>query len=145
MHENTISVVDQAVNHKLCCCIGVRNIPWPYGQAKLRCEELLVEHCEKGLVKSGVIIQPCTVFGRYNEGMGAAVSYNAYLKGKMPGLSGTSSFVDVQDLADVFITATSGGSEKCEKYVIGGTNDTALNMQGMIGDLVGYEGPERLF
>ena len=51
MDESTISVVDQPVNHKLCCCIGVRNIPWPYGQAKLRCEELLVEHCEKGSCK----------------------------------------------------------------------------------------------
>ena len=144
--ESTISVVDQPVNHKLCCCIGVRNIPWPYGQAKLRCEELLVEHCEKDLVKSGVIIQPCTVFGRYNEGgWGQLFRIMHSSKGKMPGLSGTSSFVDVQDLANVFIAAaTSGDSEKCEKYVIGGTNDTALNMQGMIGDLVGYEGPRKV-
>ena len=42
--ENTVSVADKPYDHKFCCCLGAKNIPWPYGQAKLRCEEMIMEH-----------------------------------------------------------------------------------------------------
>ena len=143
--ENTVSVADKPYDHKFCCCLGAKNIPWPYGQAKLRCEEMIMEHCTKGLINGGAIISPCSVFGRFNNGgWGALFELMYRSKGKMPGLAGTSSFVDVQDLAKVFITAASAGDgKKCEKYIIGGTNETALRMQEIIGELVGYKAPEK--
>ena len=106
-------------------------------------EEMLIDHVQRGFINGGVIIQPCTIFGRFNErGWGELFKVMYQSKGNMPGLAGASSFVDVQDLALVFVNAaTSGDGKKCEKYVVGGTNDTALNMQNMIGELVGYPGP----
>jgi nucleoside-diphosphate-sugar epimerase len=37
VNEETVSVVDTPVDHKFFCCLGAKNIAWPYGQSKLRC------------------------------------------------------------------------------------------------------------
>ena len=49
--------------------------------------------------------------------------------GKMPGLPGASSFVDVQDLAGVFVAAADAGRSDGGRYIIGGTNASNIEMQ----------------
>ena len=47
----------------------------------------------------------------------------------MPGLPGASSFVDVQDLAEVFVAAADAGRSDGGRYIIGGTNASNIEMQ----------------
>ena len=62
----------------------------------------------------------------------------------MPGLPGSCSFVDAQDLAGAFIAAaTLAGTEgKVPRFVIGGTNATNLTMQAEMARLVGVPPPK---
>jgi nucleoside-diphosphate-sugar epimerase len=58
----------------------------------------------------------------------------------MPGLPGSSSFVDAEDLALAFANAADAGPGEGEAYIIGGTNDTNLYMQQEMARLVGTPG-----
>ena len=106
----------------------------PYFASKLECEELLRAELEAGRVREGVILQPCSVFGRYGEA-GWCQIFGKLLQsgGRMPGLPGSSSFCDVQDLAAAFVAAATAGPGRCERYVIGGTNASSLEMQSIHG------------
>jgi len=94
-------------------------------------------------VKS-VIIQPCSVFGRYGE-TGWCTIFGRLLatNGRMPGLPGSSSFVDVQDLASALAAAVDKGPGEGEAYIIGGTNASNLEMQRQMALLVGTPSPQR--
>jgi hypothetical protein len=61
----------------------------------------------------------------------------------MPGLPGSSSFVDAQDLACAFATAADAGPGEGEAYILGGTNETNLYMQQEMALLVGTAAPSR--
>jgi dihydroflavonol-4-reductase len=122
---------------------GTNAHPIPYAIAKHKCELRLKEAIDSKRIKGGVIIQPCSIFGPYSQDAWSSF-FGRLLKsdGKIPGLPGTSSFVEARDLATVFITATTNGDGKGECYVIGGTNATNLTMMQTMADLVGVAGPK---
>jgi nucleoside-diphosphate-sugar epimerase len=138
--ESTPSTAfDCTVPTGLC---GGGRVVVPYFASKLECEELLRAELEAGRVREGVILQPCSVFGRYGEA-GWCQIFGKLLKsgGRMPGLPGSSSFCDAQDLAAAFAAAATAGPGRCERYVIGGTNASSLEMQSIMGELVGVAAP----
>ena len=74
----------------------------------------------------------CQIFGRLQHS-----------NGSMPGLPGGSSFCDVQDLAAAFVAAATAGPGRGERYVVGGTNATSLEMQAIMAELVGVPAPSK--
>ena len=91
-----------------------------------------------------MILQPCSVFGRYGEA-GWCQIFQKLLEsgGRMPGLPGGSSFCDAEDLAAAFVVAATAGPGRGERYVIGGTNASSLEMQRIMAELVGVPAPSR--
>lgn len=122
---------------------GTRCHPIPYQIAKSECELLLKQAINSNQIKGGVIIQPCSIFGPYSQDAWSSF-FGRLLQanGKIPGLPGSSSFVDARDLALAFISATTKGDGKGECYVIGGTNETNLTMMQTMANLVGVPGPK---
>ena len=91
-----------------------------------------------------MILQPCSVLGRYGEA-GWCQIFQRLLEsgGRMPGLPGGSSFCDAEDLAAAFVAAASAGPGRGERYVVGGTNASSLEMQRIMAELVGVPAPSR--
>ena len=103
------------ISASCCCCCGPKPSPVPYFECKLELEQQLCAAVAEGGVQ-GVIIQPCSVFGRYGD-TGWCQIFDKLLqsKGEMPGLPGSSSFTDVQDLALAFVAAAEAGAGQGEK------------------------------
>jgi len=142
VNEHTRSLAHAKINAKCCgCCCGPASSPVPYFECKLELEEQLRASLADGV--HSVIIQPCSVFGRYGE-TGWCTIFNKLLQGPVPGLPGSSSFVDVQDLASVFVAAVDEGPGDGEAYIIGGTNATNLEMQRQMAMLVDTPAPSRV-
>lgn len=64
--------------------------------------------------------------------------------GKVPGLPGRSSFVDVRDLATAFVAAAHNGEGRGECYIIGGTNASNLEMLQEMARIVGVPPPQHV-
>eukprot|EP00854_Cymbomonas_tetramitiformis_P023402 gene23402-28330_t len=115
----------------------------PYFQCKHALEQQLCRAVDEGGV-SAVILQPCSVFGRYGEaGWSQIFGKLLQTNGSLPGLPGASSFVDVQDLAAAFVAAADVGPGTGEAYVVGGTNASNLEMQRKMAVLVGTPAPRK--
>jgi len=139
--EATPSCSHHPIDSK-CCCLGPAPSPVPYFECKLELEEQLrTAVAAEGL--NAVILQPCSVFGRYGD-TGWCTIFKRLIdsKGRMPGLPGSSSFVDVQDLGTAFVAAADAGDGHGESYIIGGTNASNLEMQQLMAQLVGTPAPQ---
>ena len=109
-----------------------------------RCELALQHAVESRQIREAVILQPCSIFGPHNDGGWGTLFFKLKeTNGAMPGLPGAASFCDVRDLAGAFIAAASAGEGKAERYLIGGTNATALEMMQIIAKLVGIPPPAK--
>ena len=169
--ENTTSRAHEHIDASCCCCLGGKSSPVPYFECKLELEAQLREAATTGRSPNGqpdlppernamargsggggdpgtfevVVIQPCSVFGRYGD-TGWCLIFEKLLatNGSMPGLPGASSFVDVQDLAAAFVTAADARrGVPYQRYILGGTNATNLEMQCAMAELVGTAAPTR--
>lgn len=141
--EDTRSRAHDLIDPKCCCCCcGPAPSAVPYFESKFELEQQLREALTEGV--GSVILQPCTVLGRYGDS-GWCTIFGKLLQsgGNMPGLPGSSSFVDVQDLALAFVGAVDIGPGEGESYILGGTNATNLQMQSLMALLVGTPAPTR--
>lgn len=139
--ERTPSMADEAI------ALGFfrgRRQAVPYFVAKRRCEEALLRAVHSGRISEAVILQPCTIFGPYGDDKWSAF-FSMLLRsnGNLPGLPGSSSFVDARDLANAFIAAATEGPGKGECYLIGGTNASNLLMMKEMARLVGVPPPRK--
>ena len=109
-----------------------------YHYMKYRCEEVLTAAQQDGTINEAVIIQPCSIFGRYGDAAWSSIFFRLQkANGNLPGFPGSSSFCDVEDLADAFVAAATAGPGESEKYIIGGTNEKSITMQKIMAEMVG--------
>jgi len=151
VHERTPARADEPLRGGVGCC--GRGEPVPYFQSKAECEALLraslgqpLREAGGAALRGGVIVQPCTILGRFGEAGWCrlfGLLREAGGSGAIPGLPGRSSFVDVQDLADAMVAAARAGEGRGEAYVVGGTNAPALEMQREMAALVGVPPPRK--
>ena len=89
-----------------------------------------------------MILQPCSIFGPYGtDGWCKLFGMLKETGGRLPGLPGSSSFCDARDLADAFVAAATAGPGRCERYIIGGTNASTMDMLREMARLVGTPAP----
>jgi nucleoside-diphosphate-sugar epimerase len=125
--ETTATHAHDLVSSGCCCAVSS---PVPYFECKLELEQQLRASLEGAGSREAVIIQPCSIFGRYGDAGWCQIFHKLQeSQGNMPGLPGSSSFVDAQDLACAFVKAADTGNGRGEAYIIGGTNASNLEMQ----------------
>ena len=112
----------------------------PYSSAKAACEDRFRSRTATLGIEL-VILQPGSIFGPWGEAGWCQLFAKAERDPKIVGCPGSSTFVDVRDLAGAFVAAADAGPGAGESYIIGGTNASNLKLQHEVARLVGVPAP----
>lgn len=111
-----------------------------YARSKLRGEEEVRAAIGRGL--DAVILNPCHIVGRYDVN-GWSKMIPLVVTHKLPAVPpGRGSFCDAGAVARAHVAAV-GRGRTGENYLLGGPEETYMNVVSTIGDLVGAKAPQR--
>jgi len=111
-----------------------------YQRSKYLAEEEVRTGVGRGL--PATILNPCNIIGAYDQS-GWARLIRMIADGSLPGVPpGSNSFAQVGEVAKAHIAAVDKGKVG-ENYLLGGVDDSILNMVQMIGRLLDREVPSK--
>ena len=161
--EDLIKFVERKQPQIALSFFSLNKEPNPYSVTKHCCELKLRLAILSGRIKGGMTIQPTTILGMYSKYHWSKIFHRLLeTNGQMPGIPGSTSVVDVRDLAHIMvrccyadvdtkdkeegeegtsaITSSSFGSGEC--YLVGGENITNLGLMRMMAKFVNVPAPK---
>jgi len=112
---------------------------WPYYLSKIYQEQVALGFAEAG--QEVVILNPTLLLGPGDDRLSSTDDVRRFLQRKIPVVpEGGVSFVDVRDVASVFVTAMEKGRSG-QRYLLGGPNWTFATFFGRLERLSKVPGP----